>query len=211
MRKRGGKAPNQGKASPHFPPWCRCAAAREPTPRSHSSPAVLCHPSPVSLVTTEPPRRNHTLQRNKDCCSPLTPPPLHHFWIIKSGTAIARLESSSIIMATQMFTVHLLSECQDTRDLLCQMDTEVPLPWGAYHSTRNNSYGKSKMQWMRWGSNVRGSQSSAVMLAHEHPRHKPSELLLLSLGYLLCTPLPSQLEKEFSLYHHFRQNAVPWL
>lgn len=130
----------RGKGKPSFSPlvqmWsCQEADPQVPLQPCSALPSLSCFPGNYRATKEE----SHFTERNKDCCSPLTPPPLHHSWIIKSGTAIARLESSSIIMATQMFTVHLLSECQDTRDQLCQMDTgEVPLPWGAYHSTRNN-------------------------------------------------------------------------
>lgn len=174
MRKSGEKAPNQRKASRSFPPLCRYVA----DPHVHTACAVAslsCFRGNYRATKEE----SHATERNKDCCSPFTPPPLHHFWIIKSGTAIPRLEIQSIVTAIQMFAVHLLFDCQNTWDQVCQLDTgEMPLPWRAYHSIRSNSYGKSMMQWTRWGSNVR-SQSSAAMLSHERAKHKSSELLLL--------------------------------
>lgn len=77
MEEKRGKGTKARKSKPSFSPWCRCAAAREPTPKSHSSPAVLFHPSPVSLVTTEPPRRNHTLQRETKIAAALELPLLY--------------------------------------------------------------------------------------------------------------------------------------
>lgn len=65
LRERGAKAPNQRKVSPRLSPLCRCAAATESTHKSHCGPTVQCHPSPVSVVTTEPPRRSHMLQRQR--------------------------------------------------------------------------------------------------------------------------------------------------
>lgn len=121
--KRGkGTKPRKGKTSSSpLVQLCSCQGADPQVPlQPHCAlPSLSCFPGNYTATEEE----SLSTERNKDCCSPLTPPPLHHFWIIKSGTAIARLESSSIIMATQMFTAHLLSECQDTRDQVCQMDT----------------------------------------------------------------------------------------
>jgi len=97
LRERGEKAPTQRRASPHFSPLCRCAAAMESTHKSHSSPASAV-PSLSRFrgnyrATKE---ESQASGRHKDCCSPFTPPPLHHSRIIKSDTAIPQLESSSI-------------------------------------------------------------------------------------------------------------------
>lgn len=47
------------------------------------------------------------------------------------------------------------------------------------------------MQWTRWGSNVKRSQSSAAMLSPEHKTHKSPELFLLIQLGVPAPPLSS--------------------
>lgn len=98
-----GKGPRQQEGEPQcLTPGQMCCCCQQP----HAS-TPLCHPTPVSMATAQPPRRQQTLCPDTECCSPYTPPSLHHFWIINSGTAIPWLESSSSTTAMQMFTPHL--------------------------------------------------------------------------------------------------------